>query len=60
MSDQPSPKRKTLGLKSAASAGTGAARKSGATRPVRVSDLNRRRVQTVAEGVRAAQRRACC
>ncbi|MCT9118355.1 pseudouridine synthase [Cupriavidus gilardii] len=58
MSDQPSPKRKTLGLKSAASAGTGAARKSGATRPVRVSDLNRRRVQTVAEGVRAAQQRA--
>ncbi len=59
MSDQPSPKRKTLGLKSAAaSAAAGAARKSGANRPVRVSDLNRRRVQTVAEGVRAAQQRA--
>lgn len=59
MSDQPSPKRKTLGLKSAAAnPGTGAARKSGATRPVRVSDLNRRRVQTVAEGVRAAHERA--
>ncbi len=59
MSDQPSPKRKTLGLKSAAAnAGTGLARKSGATRPVRVSDLNRRRVQTVAEGVRAAHERA--
>lgn len=55
MSDQPSPKRKTLGLKSAAAS---PARKSGATRPVRVSDLNRRRVQTVAEGVRAAQQRA--
>ncbi len=59
MSDQPSPKRKTLGLKSAAAGtGAGAARKGGATRPVRVSDLNRRRVQTVAEGVRAAQQRA--
>lgn len=55
MTDSNSPKRKTLGIKAAGDTGT-AARKSG-TRPVRVSDLNRKRVQTVAEGIKRAQQR---
>ncbi|WP_042885961.1 pseudouridine synthase [Cupriavidus necator] len=55
MTDSNSPKRKTLGIKAAGDTGT-AARKSG-TRPVRVSDLNRKRVQSVAEGIKRAQQR---
>jgi 23S rRNA pseudouridine2604 synthase len=55
MTDSNSPKRKTLGIKAASDTGT-AARKTG-TRPVRVSDLNRKRVQTVAEGIKRAQQR---
>ncbi|TWG79718.1 23S rRNA pseudouridine2604 synthase [Cupriavidus gilardii J11] len=39
------------------SSGTAAVRKAGASRPVRVSDLNRRRVQTVAEGIKQARGR---
>ncbi|SPR96731.1 pseudouridine synthase [Cupriavidus taiwanensis] len=55
MTDSNSPKRKTLGIKAASDTGT-AARK-GATRPVRVSDLNRKRVQAVSEGIKRAQQR---
>ncbi|CAN7364008.1 pseudouridine synthase [Cupriavidus necator] len=56
MTDSNSPKRKTLGIKAASDTGT-AARKTG-TRPVRVSDLNRKRVQAVSEGIKRAQERA--
>ncbi|UDM48775.1 pseudouridine synthase [Cupriavidus sp. MP-37] len=56
MTDSNSPKRKTLGIKAASDTGT-AARKGG-TRPVRVSDLNRKRVQAVSEGIKRAQQRA--
>ncbi|SOZ35049.1 pseudouridine synthase [Cupriavidus neocaledonicus] len=56
MTDSNSPKRKTLGIKAASDSGT-AARKGG-TRPVRVSDLNRKRVQAVSEGIKRAQQRA--
>ncbi|NOV26814.1 pseudouridine synthase [Cupriavidus necator] len=56
MTDSNSPKRKTLGIKAASDTGT-AARKTG-TRPVRVSDLNRKRVQAVSEGIKRAQHRA--
>ncbi|WP_432260095.1 pseudouridine synthase [Cupriavidus sp. TMH.W2] len=56
MTDSNSPKRKTLGIKAASDTGT-AARKTG-TRPVRVSDLNRKRVQAVSEGIKRAQQRA--
>ncbi|CAG9182135.1 hypothetical protein LMG23992_04668 [Cupriavidus laharis] len=52
MTDSNSPKRKTLGIKPPA--GT-APRKPAGNRPVRVSDLNRKRVQAVAEGIRRAQ-----
>ncbi|RDK08799.1 pseudouridine synthase [Cupriavidus lacunae] len=56
MTDSNSPKRKTLGIKAASDTGT-AARKTG-TRPVRVSDLNRKRVQAVSEGIKRAQQRS--
>jgi 23S rRNA pseudouridine2604 synthase len=50
MNDSETPKRKTLGLKP----NDGAAPRTGTTRPVRVSDLNRKRVQAVAEGIKKA------
>ena len=53
MTDSNSPGRKTLGVKTATS---GAPRK--ATRPVRVSDLNRKRVQEVVSGIKQAKERA--
>ncbi|SOY46189.1 pseudouridine synthase [Cupriavidus taiwanensis] len=56
MTDSNSPKRKTLGIKAASESGTPA--RKGATRPVRVSDLNRKRVQAVSEGIKRAQQRA--
>ncbi|AMR78765.1 pseudouridine synthase [Cupriavidus nantongensis] len=56
MTDSNSPKRKTLGIKAASDTGTPA--RKGATRPVRVSDLNRKRVQSVSEGIKRAQQRA--
>ncbi|KAF7961514.1 hypothetical protein AWV80_32505 [Cupriavidus sp. UYMU48A] len=52
MTDSNSPKRKTLGIKPPE--GT-APRKPSGNRPVRVSDLNRKRVQAVAEGIRRSQ-----
>ena len=55
MTDSNSPKRKTLGIKAASE---GNARKPGATRPVRVSDLNRGRVRAVVDGIKQAQERA--
>ncbi|WP_454721273.1 MULTISPECIES: pseudouridine synthase [Cupriavidus] len=54
MTDDTSPKRKTLGIKTAPAGNT---RKS-ATRPVRVSDLNRQRVRAVVDGIKQAQERA--
>ncbi|WP_454055930.1 pseudouridine synthase [Cupriavidus sp. Marseille-Q8015] len=54
MTDSKSPGRKTLGIKTAT---TASARKTGASRPVRVSDLNRKRVQAVQEGIRRAKAR---
>ncbi|MBB1629695.1 pseudouridine synthase [Cupriavidus sp. UME77] len=56
MTDSNSPKRKTLGIKTAAPEGN--ARKPAATRPVRVSDLNRGRVRAVVDGIKQAQERA--
>ncbi|PZX32335.1 putative 16S rRNA uridine-516 pseudouridylate synthase [Cupriavidus phytorum] len=56
MTDSNSPKRKTLGIKAASDTGTPA--RKGGTRPVRVSDLNRKRVQSVSEGIKRAQQRA--
>ena len=53
MTDSKTPGRKTLGIKTAA---TGAPRK--ATRPVRISDLNRKRVQEVVTGIKQARDRA--
>ncbi|CAG9180962.1 pseudouridine synthase [Cupriavidus respiraculi] len=50
MNDSDKPKRKTLGLKTA----DGGPARTGTSRPVRVSDLNRKRVQAVAEGIRKA------
>ncbi|CAG9166870.1 pseudouridine synthase [Cupriavidus pinatubonensis] len=52
MTDSNSPKRKTLGIKPTDGTAT---RKPTGNRPVRVSDLNRKRVQAVAEGIRRAQ-----
>ncbi|MFC4338397.1 pseudouridine synthase [Cupriavidus numazuensis] len=52
MTDSNSPKRKTLGIKPPDGTAT---RKPTGNRPVRVSDLNRKRVQAVAEGIRRAQ-----
>ena len=52
MTDSNSPKRKTLGIKPPED---NAARKPAGNRPVRVSDLNRKRVQAVADGIRRAQ-----
>ncbi|MCA3183896.1 MAG: pseudouridine synthase [Cupriavidus sp.] len=53
MTDSNNPGRKTLGIKTSTS---GAPRK--ATRPVRVSDLNRKRVQDVVTGIKQAKDRA--
>jgi len=53
MTDDTSPKRKTLGIKTAPAGNT---RKP--TRPVRVSDLNRQRVRAVVDGIKQAQERA--
>ncbi|SCB14841.1 pseudouridine synthase [Cupriavidus alkaliphilus] len=58
MTDSNSPKRKTLGIKAKAASDTGTAARKGGTRPVRVSDLNRKRVQAVSEGIKRAQQRA--
>ncbi len=56
MTDDQSPKRKTLGLKPTRTDSAQAApRKAGATRPVRISDLNRQRVRDVAEGIKRAR-----
>jgi len=55
MTDSNSPKRKTLGIKPPAGTAT---RKPSGNRPVRVSDLNRKRVQAVAEGIKRAHERA--
>ena len=53
MTDSNNPGRKTLGIKTST---TGAPRK--ASRPVRVSDLNRKRVQDVVTGIKQAKDRA--
>ncbi|AZG14308.1 pseudouridine synthase [Cupriavidus pauculus] len=53
MTDSNTSGRKTLGVKASTS---GAPRK--ATRPVRVSDLNRKRVQDVVSGIKQAKERA--
>jgi len=55
MTDSNSPPRKTLGIKTPSST-SDAPRK--ATRPVRVSDLNRKRVQDVVTGIKQAKERA--
>ena len=56
MTDDQSPKRKTLGLKPTRTDSAQAApRKAGATRPVRISDLNCQRVRDVAEGIKRAR-----
>ncbi|SDC03014.1 23S rRNA pseudouridine2604 synthase, partial [Cupriavidus sp. YR651] len=54
MTDSKTPGRKTLGIKTSPT--TDAPRK--ATRPVRVSDLNRKRVQDVVTGIKQAKERA--
>ena len=53
MTDSNTPGRKTLGIKTTSS---GTTRK--ASRPVRVSDLNRKRVQEVVTGIKQAKNRA--
>ncbi|MEK7489988.1 MAG: 16S rRNA pseudouridylate synthase, partial [Pseudomonadota bacterium] len=53
MTDSNTPGRKTLGIKTTSS---GTTRK--ASRPVRVSDLNRKRVQEVVTGIKQAKDRA--
>ncbi len=53
MTDSNSPGRKTLGIKTSA---TGTPRKQ--NRPVRVSDLNRKRVQEVVTGIKQAKERS--
>ncbi|QET01930.1 pseudouridine synthase [Cupriavidus pauculus] len=58
MTDSKTPGRKTLGIKTPSSSDAAPAKKTGATRPVRVSDLNRKRVQAVQEGIRQAKERA--
>lgn len=55
MTDSKTPGRKTLGIKTATST-SDAPRKP--TRPVRVSDLNRKRVQDVVTGIKEARERA--
>ncbi|CAG2128214.1 pseudouridine synthase [Cupriavidus plantarum] len=54
MTDSKTPGRKTLGIKTSTSSEP--AKK--ATRPVRVSDLNRKRVQAVQEGIKQAKEKA--
>jgi len=58
MTDSNTPKRKTLGIKATTASTSGTAKKPGGTRPVRVSDLNRKRVQAVAEGIKRAHEKA--
>ena len=53
MTDSNNPGRKTLGIKTSA---TGTPRKQ--SRPVRVSDLNRKRVQEVVTGIKQAKERS--
>ena len=55
MTDSKTPGRKTLGIKTSTSS-SDAPRKP--TRPVRVSDLNRKRVQEVVTGIKQARERA--
>ncbi len=56
MTDSKTPGRKTLGIKTATS--TSDAPRKACTRPVRVSDLNRKRVQDVVTGIKEARERA--